>query len=251
MLLQIDVVLSEPQLWTGLILVYWPGLVLGLLHSLVPCYDKTMFCFYVFGVSRQNKEAFRILGSYATGTLLSNMFIGTVIAALGSLLLKRIDPLISNQIGALFMIAVGIYLLVQVFRRKLNPHSRQNEGIVKRFQENGEKERVKTGFVLGIIAGLTPCLFEIAIFTYGASIGIKNGVFLVVAYALGSLIGLFPFAVFGVNRVRRGKLKPARTLINPKISKIEVVSVILLLAIGILLFSFAFAGINIFGSLYT
>lgn len=236
-------------MWTSVLLVYWPGFVLGFLHSCVPCYDRTMFVFYAFGVSRETKDAFHIIGSYSSGILLSNMFIGTIITTLGGLLLKQLDPLISNQIGSLVMVSVGIYLLIQLFRRKVHPHSSQNGGIVKKFQENGANKRIQTGFLLGIFAGLSPCLFEIAIFTYAAGIGITNGLILIVFYAVGSLIGLFPFAIFGGTRIRQGKpLKSLKLRLGvPKVSKIEVASVILLLLIGILLFSFAFSGINLFG----
>ncbi|TFG19550.1 MAG: hypothetical protein EU530_05910 [Promethearchaeota archaeon] len=242
-------IISQVNVWTSVLLVYWPGFVLGFLHSCVPCYDKTMFCFYAFGISREPKDAFKILGSYSTGILLSNMLIGTIITTFGSIILKRIDPLISSQIGALVMVAASIYLLVQVLRRKFHPHSKQNGGIVKKFQENGSEHRVRTGFLLGIFAGLTPCLFEVAIFTYAAGIGIDNGLILITFYAIGALVGMFPFAIFGMHRIRNGKpYLPARNIFGlRRISKIEVVSVILLLIVGIILFSFAFSGINLFG----
>ena len=116
-----------------------------------------MFCFYAFGISRKTKDAFKILGSYSSGILLSNLVIGSVISTLGGLLLIRLDPLISNQIGALFMIGAGIYLLIQVFRKKIRPHSKQNGSIVKEFQENGNQHRARTGFLLGIFAGKMLC----------------------------------------------------------------------------------------------
>jgi ABC-type nickel/cobalt efflux system permease component RcnA len=212
-----------------------------------------MFVFYAFGVSRETKDAFRILGSYSIGLLLANMFVGTVITIFGGLILKRLDPLISTQIGALIMAAAGIFLLVQVLRRKFQPHSSQNGGIVKKFQENGSRHRLRTGFLLGIFAGLTPCLFEIAIFTYAAGIGITNGLILSAFFAVGTLIGIFPYAVFGVHRFRDEKLsQTARKLFGlPKISKTEIASVLLLLIVAILLFSFAYAGINLFGVVYS
>ncbi len=245
-----EFIITDANIWTSVLLVYWPGFVLGFLHSCVPCYDKTMFCFYAFGISRQSKDAFRILASYSTGIFLSNVLIGTIITTFGGILLKSINPLISNQIGALCMIAAGIYLLVQLSRRKMSPHSRQNGGIVRKFQENGEKHRVKTGFLLGIFAGLTPCLFEVAIFTYAAGSGIASGLILTVFYAVGALIGMFPFASFGMHRLKSGKfILPKKNVIGlRKISKIEIVSVLLLLIIGILLFSFAFAGVDLFGN---
>jgi cytochrome c biogenesis protein CcdA len=206
-----------------------------------------MFCFYAFGISRQSKDAFRILGSYSGGILLSNLFIGSIISTIGGLLLIRLDPLISNQIGALFMIGAGLYLLIQLFRKKINPHSKQSEEIVKEFQENGNKHRARTGFLLGLFAGLSPCLFEIAVFTFAAGIGIMNGLLLIAFYAIGTLVGMFPYALFGMHRIKKGKpcFQINRFSIK-KVSKIEVVSVILLLIIGLVLFSFAFAGINIF-----
>jgi sulfite exporter TauE/SafE len=253
MVMMMLLTLTDAQLWTSVLFVYWPGFVLGFLHSCVPCYDRTMFVFYAFGVSRETKDAFRIIGSYSSGTLLSNMFIGTIITTVGGLILKKLDPLISNQIGALVMVAAGIYLLVQLFRGKVQPHSRQNGGIVRKFQENGENKRTQTGFFLGILAGLTPCMFEIAVFTYAAGIGIGNGLILIAFYAFGALIGLFPYALFGVHRIRKGK-SPKRTKLRlgvVQVSKIEVASVILLLIIGILLFSFAYAGVNLFGTVFT
>jgi len=212
-----------------------------------------MFVFYAFGVSRETKDAFRILGSYSIGLLLANMFIGSIITIFGGLIVKRLHPLISNQIGALIMAAAGIFLLVQVLRRKFQPHSNQNGGMVKKFQQNGSQHRLQTGFLLGIFAGLTPCLFEIAIFTYAAGIGITNGLMLCAFFAGGTLIGMFPYAIFGVHRFRNGKLnQTTRNLFGlSTISKAEIASVLLLLIIGLILFSFAFAGINLFGTVYT
>ncbi len=69
-------------------------------------------------------------------------------------------------------------------------------------------------------------------------------------YGVGTLVGMFPFAIFGMHRIRKGKsYLPTKNIFGlKKISKIEIASVILLLIVGILLFSFAFAGINLFGS---
>ncbi|MBN2154435.1 MAG: sulfite exporter TauE/SafE family protein [Candidatus Lokiarchaeota archaeon] len=241
--------ISNVNLWTSVLFVYWPGFMLGFLHSCVPCQDKTLFIFYTFGVSRQTKDAFRILGSYSSGLLISNIALGSLVTIVGSLLLKHLPPLVSSQIGALAMVAMGLYLLIQLYRRKFRPHSCYNSKFVKKIQGNN-KNRIHTGFLVGIIAGFTPCLYEIAIFLYAAGIGIGNGMILVSLYALGILIGIFPYAIFGVNRNKKRHLSRSRSYGEPSISKIEIASMILLLLVGIILFSFAHAGVDLFSSVY-
>ena len=59
---------------------------LGLLHTLMPCEDKTIFIFYAYGMARDWKQAFRILNFYAAGLMLMNVLIGIVISLFGSII---------------------------------------------------------------------------------------------------------------------------------------------------------------------
>ncbi len=247
--MELEAILADTNLWTSVLLVYWPGFVLGLLHSCVPSHEQNLFVFYTYGVSRSTKEAFRIVGSYSSGTLLSNIGIGSIITLIGGLLLRHLDPLISNQIGSLVLITVGIYLLIQVSRKKIRPHANFNTNVVKKFQENGANHRSQTGFLIGLVAGLTPSLFEVAIFTYAASIGIVGGLIFIAFYSVGALTGMLPSTLFSIQRVKKKKL-PKQVFGMPKISKIEVLSAILLLIVGIMLFSIAFAGVDLFSSVH-
>ena len=67
-------------------LVFIPGFTIGILHTLIPCEDKTIFSFYALGVSRDTREALRIFTVYSLGLMLTNVIIGGILAYLGHLI---------------------------------------------------------------------------------------------------------------------------------------------------------------------
>ena len=66
--------------------VIWTGFFLGILHTIMPCEDKFIFCFYAFGVSRDWKQAFRIVNFYGFGLFLTNFIIGAILSYISSII---------------------------------------------------------------------------------------------------------------------------------------------------------------------
>ncbi|MHA1821133.1 MAG: urease accessory protein UreH domain-containing protein [Promethearchaeota archaeon] len=183
-------------------LIFWPGFFWGILHTLMPCEDKTIFFFYTFGVSRDSKEAFKILNMYALGLLSMNMIIGTMASIFGGIIFAKFSPLFNNALGALSIIISGIYMFIQVIRKRFSPHSHQKDEIIETFNQRAGRFKKRTSFLLGILAGIPPCIFEISIYSsavaYSASAGIINGIGLVLFYGLGTWLGFIPLMLFGL-----------------------------------------------------
>ena len=241
-----------------LLLIFIPGFSVGILHTLLPCEDKTIFTFYTLGVSRDTKETFRILAVYSLGLMLINLIIGAIMAFIGTILGDELIPVsehVFNSLGASSIIISGIYLFVQVLRRKHNPHSKQEGEITETFQLREGRFRKRTSFFLGILAGLPPCVFETYIYlqaiSFSASSGFINGVAVVFFFNIGSLLGLIPLSMFGIigsYARKRLELKKEDDKISrfQTISIIELVSSIILVIIGMVLLILALLGINVF-----
>lgn len=245
-------------------LVFWPGFFLGILHTLLPCEDKAIFFFYTFGTSRDSKHAFRILMAYGFGLLCTNMIIGTI-ASFGGLIFGGLNEYVTNGFGAISIIISGIIMLFQNKSLRLMPHHQQGKEISESFKESNGQFSKKTAFLLGVLAGIPPCVFELAIYsqalTFSASSGILNGIFVVFFFGIGTWIGLFPLATFGLigpaakNYLARKKATDlSHNLENEykhknnhgSLSKIELISAILLIALGIVFLILAIMKINIF-----
>ena len=242
-----------------LLLVFIPGFSVGILHTLMPCEDKTIFTFYTLGVSRDTKETFRILAAYSLGLMLINLIIGSIMAYIGYVLgnaIILVNEHIFNSLGALSIIISGIYLLVQVLRRKHNPHSKQESEITETFQQREGRFRKRSSFFLGMLAGLPPCVFETYIYsqaiTFSAGSGFINGVAIVFFFSIGSLLGLIPLSMFGIigsyarKRLKQKADKKDRGNRLQTVSIIELTSSVILIIIGFVLLILALAGINVF-----
>ncbi len=241
-----------------LLLIFITGFSVVILHTLLPCEDKTIFTFYTLGVSRDTKETFRILAVYSLGLMLINLIIGAIMAFIGTILGDELIPVsehVFNSLGASSIIISGIYLFVQVLRRKHNPHSKQEGEITETFQLREGRFRKRTSFFLGILAGLPPCVFETYIYlqaiSFSASSGFINGVAVVFFFNIGSLLGLIPLSMFGIigsYARKRLELKKEDDKISrfQTISIIELVSSIILVIIGMVLLILALLGINVF-----
>lgn len=256
--------MADLQIW----LVFWPGFFLGILHTLLPCEDKTIFFFYAFGTSRDSKEVFKILTLYGLGLLLMNLIIGTLASVFGGLIFTRIDPNLNNALGAISIIITGVIMIIQVKRKAWNPHSQQKGEIKETFKQQDGKVRKRTSLLLGFLAGLPPCIFEVAIYlqaiSFSGSAGIINGIAVVFFFGIGTWLGLFPLAAFGlIGPLARNKLSKRRSssgkkehgsskagsinaLGDAKPPYIELISASILILLGIILLILALAGINIF-----
>jgi sulfite exporter TauE/SafE len=249
------------QIW----LVFWPGFFLGILHTLLPCEDKAIFFFYTFGTSRDSKESFKILTAYGFGLLLSNLIIGTI-ASFGGMIFENLNEDVTNGFGAISVIISGVIMLFQNKSKRLIPHHQQGNEISETFKQRNGQFQKKTAFILGMVAGIPPCVFELAIytqaFTFSASSGVINGIFVVFFFGIGTWIGLFPLAAFGmVGPVARNYLKKRNdenkeqideeTLKqvnnnNGSVSKVQLISAFFLIGLGVILLILAISGINIF-----
>jgi sulfite exporter TauE/SafE len=196
-------------------LIAWTGIFLGILHTIMPCEDKAIFCFYSFGVSRDWKQAFRILNFYGFGLFLMNLVIGVIIsyfaAGIGSFLSDKVDRFVWNGVASFSLIISGFIMLYQIYRKKYWPHTEQ-------FQELTEslgtlRARKRTAFLLGLMAGIPPCIFEIAVYvhamSFAAQYGWGNGVWVVFFFGIGTWFGLIPLAIIGsaggrINKMLKG-----------------------------------------------
>jgi sulfite exporter TauE/SafE len=266
------------------ILVFWTGIFLGILHTIMPCEDKAIFCFYAFGVSRDWKQAFRILNLYGLGLFLMNFIIGVIIsyfaAAVGTFFRTIINPYIFNMVGAASLIISGIVMIAQLHKNRYYPH-------IDQLQELGEnlpnlRSRKRTAFLLGLLAGIPPCIFEIAIYLQAINISViygwGNGALVLFFFGIGTWLGLIPLAVLGSASGRLSKFiqqnilqRQNRTRIlgkeenqdkDPKGTedsketkekskslasyKIEIVSAIALIVLGVIFLILASLGISIF-----
>ncbi|WP_457558493.1 urease accessory protein UreH domain-containing protein [Candidatus Harpocratesius sp.] len=207
-----------PLDYAGFSLIVWTGLFLGVLHSIMPCEDKFIFIFYSFGVARDWKQAFRIINFYGAGLFLMNLIIGGIVSYVGAIFgaLINIDNyrFIWNAVSSSILIISGIIMLIQLKRRTYWPHSDQ-------FQELTEslatlRSRKRTAFLLGILAGIPPCIFETAVYLQAVSISVSygwgNGTWVVFFFGIGSWLGLYPLALVGSASGKLSKALQGSTL---------------------------------------
>ena len=171
----------------------------------MPCEDKFIFCFYAFGVSRDWKQAFRIVNFYGFGLFLTNLIIGAILSYISSILgqtllenLERYRFLI-NALSGIILIISGLIMVFQIMKKIYRPHSDQLQELIENLPTL--RSRKRTGFLLGVLAGIPPCIFEIGIYTYAsltsATNGWGNGVWIVFFFGIGTWLGLIPLAILG------------------------------------------------------
>jgi len=191
--------------------VLWTGFFLGILHTIMPCEDKFIFCFYAFGVSRDWKQAFRIVNFYGFGLFLTNFIIGAIISyvssILGLTLLENLNGYLINALSGITLIISGLIMIFQIRRKKYWPHSEQLQELIENLPTL--RSRKRTSFLLGILAGIPPCIFEIAIYTHASILSIEygwgNGVWTVFFFGIGTWLGLIPLALLGTMSGRISK----------------------------------------------
>ncbi|MHA1794822.1 MAG: urease accessory protein UreH domain-containing protein [Promethearchaeota archaeon] len=210
--------LDTPLNYAGFSLIVWTGLFLGILHSIIPCNDKVVFCFYAFGVARDWKQAFRIINYYGAGLFLMNFIIGGVISYFGAIFGSLVNienyRFLWNAISSSVLIISGTIMLIQLRKKTYWPHSDQ-------FQELTEslptlRTRKRTAFLLGLLAGIPPCIFETAVYLQAISISVGygwgNGTWLVFFFGIGTWLGLYPLALVGTASGRISKALQGSTL---------------------------------------
>ncbi len=183
--------------------VLWTGFFLGILHTIMPCEDKFIFCFYAFGVSRDWKQAFRIVNFYGFGLFLTNFIIGAIVSYISSILgltlLDNLNTYLINAFSGIILIFSGLIMMYQIRKKKYWPHSEQLQELIENLPTL--RSRKRTSFLLGILAGIPPCIFEIAIYTHASILSIEygwgNGVWTVFFFGIGTWLGLIPLALIG------------------------------------------------------
>ncbi|MHA1745086.1 MAG: urease accessory protein UreH domain-containing protein, partial [Promethearchaeota archaeon] len=194
----------------GFFLILWTGLMLGFLHSIMPCEDKAILIFFAFGVARDRKQAFRIVNYYGFGLFLMNLIIGTIITYFGALLgyNVNINRNILTGIAAIALIISGIVMLFRLKKQAYWPHSDQLQEITEGLSTL--RSRKRTAFLLGMLAGIPPCIFEMAVYISGVSFAVSygwgNGVWTIFFFGIGTWIGLYPLALVGTVHGKLSKM---------------------------------------------
>lgn len=223
------------------LLVLWPAFLIGTLHTIMPCEDKAIFCFWSFGVSKDTKQTTFILALYGLGLMTANIIIGTTISLLSfPIALFPVNNYIKNFFGALISIFVSIFMLFYLVTHQYSPHSKQ----VESYTMDIDWKKKRTPYIFGILAGSPPCVFEIIIyaqvFTYTASYGIPIGFLTILFFTLGTFLGLFPLAI-----VRQYGTKN-RPNDKPKTSNVSIIMLIIIVFVNVILLIMAFFQVEIF-----
>ncbi|HMF30275.1 MAG TPA: sulfite exporter TauE/SafE family protein [Candidatus Lokiarchaeia archaeon] len=219
-------------------LVFWPSFTLGILHSLQPCEDKAIFSFYAFGVSRDWKDAFKLLNLYGAGLLSANLAIGLVFTIIGATILTYVPPVPLAVFGGGVTIFAGIFMFWRCEKEVYDPHSRQKQEI-----GTSLTRKTNSAYGLGMLASIPPCVMELIIYiqatTYAAEYGILSGLLAVFYFGIGTWIGLYPLGIIGF----AGSRAKAKVSSPWRLAKITAVLMIILGGVYLVL---ALLGINLF-----
>ncbi len=223
------------------LLFLWPNFSLGLLHTLQPCEDKAIFSFYAFGVSRDWREAFKLLNLYGAGLLTANLSLGIIFSLLGTIL-TAIPDIIKAFIAGSGIIISGIYMLTRIHKQCYDPHSEQKKEIGTQLTR-----KTNSAYALGILAGVPPCPMEIAIYGIAASLSAGQNyvlaIFAVLMFSLGTWIGLYPLGLVGVVGSQAKKMSKTPW-------RIEKITAWVMIALGAVYITLDLFGINLFKQLF-
>ncbi len=186
----------DPLFWG--VLLY--AILLGILHTALPCEDKAIFLFWSLGISKTAKRSILILILYGLGLIIANIIITTISIIIANipLVLFNYYPDINtiNLFGALSSITAALILLVLVLRGRYIPHAKRNNG---QSPNKFNWMKLKTPLFFGILAGFAPCIFEFFIYSQAVQESLRRGFlggFLyVLFFSMGTFIGLFPLAL--------------------------------------------------------
>lgn len=181
------------------LIIFFPALLLGLLHTAMPCEDKSIFCFYTFGVTKETRKSLFILVLYGFGLMTANLTIAIIMILISLVPLIIFpsfvaDPYAINFFGALSSTFFAIFFLFFITRRDYLPHSK----LKKQFSKL-DWEKKRTPYLLGILSGFPPCIFELFIYSqcliFSLSYGFVEAILTVFYFSLGTFIGLFPLSL--------------------------------------------------------
>ncbi|MBD3211315.1 MAG: hypothetical protein GF311_01815 [Candidatus Lokiarchaeota archaeon] len=217
------------------LLVFFMALLLGFLHTILPCEDKAIFLFWSLGISKTPSRSLQILALYGLGLISSNLIIALITIFITSIPIffgLIPDPNLINFIGAMSSIIAALVLLVFITQGKYKPHAKTPNGD---FPNNLNWESPKTPYFFGILAGFAPCIFELIIYTqcaqYTISSGMIQGLLIVFFFSIGTFIGLFPLALakYGGSHIIRRKKDKRRRIIYAMIIVIIIFNIIIII----------------------
>lgn len=176
---------------------------------------------------------------FVLGFSLAFILMGMTASALGRFLL--VNRILLRKISGIMIIAMGLFITGMVRMPFLE--------VDRRFKFKGIGSKAVTSLIMGIAFGFgwTPCVGPIlgsVLMLAGASATIYKGAVLLAVYSLG--LGVpFLLAAAAINHFSKGL-----DLISPYLSKIKLASGILLIIMGILVFTGYVGDIqNLFGGI--
>lgn len=232
------------ELFLQYFIIFMPAFLLGILHTILPCEDKSIFFFWSFGVAKTPLRSLLILTLYGFGLMSANMIIAFISIGIGFIpLFFGIipDSHTINFFGAISSTFAAIFLLFFITRREYLPHSKS------KYKEsipllNWEKLRTPYGF--GFIAGFAPCIFELIIYSqclqFFLSYGIFEGVFIVFYFSLGTFLGLFPLAL-----AKHSTSQIVKTDIS-RHNKVLLLMIVIIIAFNTIIMILSFLRIDVF-----
>jgi len=160
--------------------------LLGLAHTAHPCEDKGVASMIVMWAGKRLREAIILMALYGLGTTLINAAMGAVAAYIGASLFMRYGPVLKAIAGS-FIALFGLWMLSG---RGRHAHASPVE------QERLGSMTAWSVFLMAIVGGLPICPFELTVLTWVASVGsVWHGVAMVLAFGLGTTIGLIPWGL--------------------------------------------------------
>jgi ABC-type nickel/cobalt efflux system permease component RcnA len=163
--------------------------IYGLFHTLQPCEDKAIFGFHTFGIAKNNSEAIKIVFIYSLGLFTVNNVIGLGFSTLGSLFSWML-PVIQEYehfLAPVVSIIIGFVLYYRLAKFRKGDNHVATPVALK------IKKNLFGTFLLGILTGIPPCPFELAVYiqAFGASGGyLINGVIHVFWFSVGTIVGM-------------------------------------------------------------
>lgn len=195
--------------------------ILGLAHTLEPCEDKAVVSLYAVWASERWREGILMVVLYGFGMALIDTSLGFLFALVGVSLLKAFEPIL-ELIAGLITIVFGFFMLTGWSIVHLAHH---HNGMSSSEVKISERLRMSTALLFGLVRGLPPCPFELAVFIWAASMGnVLIGTTTVFVFGLGTTAGLIPlgFLMGGISGVAK-KTKYADWI--PKISGSIIVAI--------------------------
>ena len=195
--------------------------ILGLAHTLEPCEDKAVVSLYALWASEKWREGILMVVLYGLGMALIDTSLGFLFASVGVSLLEAFKAIL-ELIAGLITIVFGFFMLTGWSIIHITHH---HNGTSSSEAKTSERLRMSTALLLGLVRGLPPCPFELAVFIWAASMGsVLIGTITVFIFGLGTTAGLIPlgFLMGGISGIAK-KTKYAGWI--PKISGSAIVAI--------------------------